>query len=176
MNEVQENKQNENHFDVAVIGGGQAGLSIGFYLRRTGFSYVILDAQEKSGGAWLRAWNSLHLFSPARWSSLPGWLFPGNPERYPSRDEVIDYLVQYENRYQLPVLRPVKVNTVSRNNKDFVLDTTAGDITARAIVSANGTWQNPFVPFYPGQDKFEGLQIHSAFYQSPEQFAGQNVL
>lgn len=164
-------------YDVIVIGGGQAGLSVGYYLqRRTNLNYVILDAQERAGGAWLHGWDSLRLFSPAQWSSLPGWLFPGAPARYPTRDETIDYLTQYEQRYKLPVKRPVKVSAVHRENENLIVQSSAGDWSARTVVSATGTWQKPFIPTYPGQNEFEGVQLHSAFYRSPEQLAGKTVL
>lgn len=166
----------ENEYDVAVIGGGQAALGVGFFMRRTDLSYVILDAQERAGGAWLGAWDSLRLFSPAQWSSLPGWLFPGRPGRYPTRDEVIDYLARYEERYKLPVVRPVKVSAVKKAERRLVLETSEGETAARAVVSATGSWQNPFIPDYPGRDIFEGVEIHSAHYRSPERFAGQTVL
>ena len=84
--------------DVAVIGGGQAALALGFYLRRTGLSYLILDDQDAPGGAWRRAWDSLRLFSPAQWSSLPGFQLPRGTNEYPSRDEVVSYLAEYERR------------------------------------------------------------------------------
>lgn len=163
-------------FDVIVIGGGQAGLSVGYYLRRTGLSYVIFDGQPQPGGAWLHGWDSLQLFSPAQWSSLPGWLFPGQPDRYPTRDEVISYLTQYEERYQLPVLRPIEVEAVRRVGEKFVVETSKGDYTARAVVSAAGSWQNPYIPIYPGQNEFEGVQIHSANYRSPAPFSGKTVM
>ena len=175
-------EQRENNYDVVVIGGGQAGLSMGFYLRRTGLSYVILDAQEKAGGAWLRGWDSLRLFSPAQWSSLPGWLFPGKPDRYPTRNEVVSYLEQYEERYLLPILRPVEVNAVrraeSKEEKEnrLIVETSIGNLFARTVVSATGSWQKPFIPVYPGQEDFAGIKLHSANYRNPEQFAGQTVL
>lgn len=175
-------EQRENYYDVVVIGGGQAGLSMGFYLRRTHLSYVILDAQERSGGAWLHGWDSLRLFSPAQWSSLPGWLFPGKLDRYPTRDEVIFYLEQYEERYQLPILRPVEVFAVRRvegkeePKKRLQIETSIGNLFARAVVSATGSWQKPFIPVYPGREDFAGVQLHSANYRNPEQFAGQTVL
>jgi putative flavoprotein involved in K+ transport len=162
--------------DVVVIGGGQAGLSVGYYLRRTSLSYVILDAQERLGGAWLKAWDSLRLFSPAQWSSLPGWMFPGSPMRYPTRDEVISYLEQYESRYNLPVERPVRVSAVRRECDGLLVETDRGLWSAQAVVSATGTWQKPYIPSYPGRDEFAGIQIHSAQYRSPEQFKGQRVL
>lgn len=85
--------------DVVVVGGGQAGLAVGYYLRRTGLSFVVLDAQREPGGAWLHAWKSLRLFSPPAFSSLPGWMMEGGPGCYPTRDEAIAYLRRYEARY-----------------------------------------------------------------------------
>lgn len=177
MNEPHESIETKKLYDVVVIGGGQAGLSIGYYLhRRTNLSYVILDAQENSGGAWLHGWDSLRLFSPAQWSSLSGWMFPGSPARYPNRDEVIDYLAQYEKRYDLPVLRPVKVSAVRREDEYLIIESSAGNFKAKAVVSATGTWSVPFIPDYPGIENFALRQIHSAEYRSPEEFAGQTVL
>ena len=162
--------------DVVVIGGGQAGLSVGYYLRRTGLRYVILDGQSEPGGAWLHGWDSLQLFSPAQWSSLPGWLFPGAHDRYPTRDEVISYLARYEERYQLPIIRPVQVRSVLRTGDGFEIESSSGNFKARAIVSATGSWQNPFIPEYPGRTEFEGVQIHSANYLEPAGFDGKTVL
>lgn len=161
---------------MAVVGGGQAGLAVGYYLRRAELSYLILDGQDRPGGAWLHAWESLKLFSPAQWSSLPGWMFPGAPSRYPTRDEVLSYLGEYEKRYGLSVERPVKASAVRREGAALNVETDQGDFTARAVVSATGTWQKPYVPDYPGREEFEGLQIHSARYRSPDQFRGKRVI
>jgi putative flavoprotein involved in K+ transport len=162
-------------FDVVVIGGGQSGLAMGYYLRRTPLRWTILDAQDEPGGAWPHTWRSLRLFSPARFSSLPGWMFPGGDE-YPTRDDAIAYLAEYERRYALPVLRPVRVAAVHRVDDGFAVATDAGEYTARAVVSATGTWAAPFIPVYPGRESFRGVQLHSADYDSPEAFAGQRVL
>jgi putative flavoprotein involved in K+ transport len=164
------------NFDVVVIGGGQAGLSVGYYLRRSGLRYVILDGQAGPGGAWVHGWDSLRLFSPAQWSSIPGWMFPGKPDRYPTRDEVISYLTQYEERYKFPILRPVKVSAVRMDGDAFLIETSQGVFTSRAVVSATGSWQNPFIPEYPGRDEFEGVQIHSARYRSPAEFDGKTAM
>lgn len=177
MQDHQESGETDtNIYDVVVIGGGQAGLSLGFYLRRSGLRYIILDAQKKAGGAWLRGWNSLRLFSPAQWSSLPGWLFPGNPARYPDRDEVISYLEQYEERYKLPIKRPIKVTGVKSQGENLMIETDGETFTARTVISATGSWEKPFVPDYPGREEFTGVQIHSANYRSPDRFAGKRVL
>ena len=93
-------------FDIVVIGAGQAGLAVGYYLRRTPYSWIILDAEPGSGAAWRHGWNSLRLFSPAQWSSLPGWPMPPGADGAPSRDEVLAYFAAYEARYALPIQRP----------------------------------------------------------------------
>lgn len=165
----------EQAFDVVVIGAGQAGLALGYYLRRTTLSYVILDAEQAPGAAWRHAWDSLRLFSPAQWSSLPGWLMPGSAG-YPGRDEVISYLAAYEQRYQLPVQRPVRVEAIRVEADGLQVETDHGNYHARAVVSATGSWHKPFVPQYPGRGQFEGRQIHSADYRSPHEFAEQHVL
>jgi putative flavoprotein involved in K+ transport len=168
--------QNTRAFDVLIIGGGQSGLATGYYLRRTGLSVAILDEQEKPGGAWLHGWDSLHLFSPAEHSSLPGWLMPPGTEEYPERDHVIRYLAEYEKRYSLPVYRPVFVEKVTIAGQGFNVHTSAGLWQAKALVSATGTWRNPYIPAYPGGENFRGTQIHSAQYRTPQAFAGKRVL
>jgi putative flavoprotein involved in K+ transport len=162
--------------DVVVIGGGQAGLAVGFYLRRTALSWTILDAQDRPGGAWPRAWDSLRLFSPARFSSLPGWLMPGGTDAYPARDAAVDYLAQYEARYGFPVERPVHVRSVRRGDGGFVLDTDRGEWRAAAVVSATGSWALPYLPEVLGREAFRGIQLHSADYHAPDDFAGKRVL
>ncbi len=166
--------------EVAVIGGGQAALAAGYYLRRTGLRFVLLDEQEGPGGAWRHTWPSLRLFSPARWSSLPGWLMPhetldGTAE-YPTRDEAIAYLAAYEQRYALPVQRPVHVRAVHREAHRFLLETSAGPVRACTVISATGTWANSVLPDLPGQDRFRGTLLHSAHYAGPEPFAGRRVI
>lgn len=162
--------------DVVVIGGGQAGLATGYFLRRSSLSFVILDGEPAPGGAWRHAWPSLRLFSPAQWSSLPGWPMPACDEGYPSREHVIDYLARYEARYALPVVRPVEVSAVRTDRNRLAVETSQGSWSARAVVSATGTWRSPHVPAYPGQETFQGRQLHSADYAGPESFTGQTVL
>lgn len=164
------------HRQVIVIGGGQAGLAMGYYLRRTDLSWAILDEQERPGGAWQRAWDGLSLFSPARFSSLPGWLMPGGTDDYPTRDETVRYLAGYEAHYELRIERPVHVRGVNREGGRFRIDTDGGAWTADAVVSATGTWANPILPPMPGRETFRGVQIHSAEYRSPDAFAGRRVL
>ncbi len=164
--------------DVIVIGGGQAGLAVGYHLRRTGLSWTILDAQPAPGGAWRHTWSSLRLFSPARFSSLPGRIMEGGPDHYPGRDEVLAYLAAYEAHYGFPVERPVQVQAVHRHPREdgFLLHTDAGHRQARVVVSATGSWAHPVTPSYPGQEAFRGVQLHSARYRDPAPFAGKRVL
>jgi cation diffusion facilitator CzcD-associated flavoprotein CzcO len=162
--------------DVVVIGGGQAALAVAYYLRRTAASHVLLDAGSAPGGAWQHTWASLRLFSPAQWSSLPGRLMAGGTSYYPTRDEALEYLADYEHRYEVPVIRPVRVESVRRDGNNFIVETNAGDWRARAIVSATGTWSAPNVPALAGHDLFRGRVIHSAAYRSRDDFRGQRVV
>lgn len=163
--------------DIVIIGGGQMALSLGYYLRRAGADFLILDAEEGPGGAWRHGWDSLRLFSPAGYSSLPGWLMPPPAhEGYPTRDDVLDYLTRYEQRYQFSIKRPVQVHSVEHANNYLEIATDSGRFASRFLVSATGTWSNPFVPEIPGHQAFKGTQVHSAHYDSPDDFAGQTVL
>lgn len=164
-----------NRTQVAVIGGGQAGLAAGFYLRRAGLDFVILDAQPDPGGAWRHGWESLRLFSPARYSALPGWPMPPYPgEGYPTAPHVVDYLAAYEKRYALPIVRGETVTRVVRDRGGLrvATDTTSWD--AAAVISATGTWWRPFLSLVPGE--FGGRQLHTVDYDGPAAFAGQRVV
>ncbi|SDR98209.1 putative flavoprotein involved in K+ transport [Brevibacterium sandarakinum] len=162
--------------DVVVVGGGQSGLAVGYYLRRAGLSFVILDKQHQPGGAWQHVWPSLRLFSPAQYSSLPGRLMPPTNGGNPDAGHVIDYLADYEKRYGLPVERPVEVMHVLPSRTGFKVLTDSSEWEASAVVNATGTWSQPFWPRVPGQETFHGIQIHSAAYRGPEQFDSQSVL
>lgn len=163
------------HRDVLVVGGGQAGLAAGFYLRRHGIDFAILDAQPTPGGAWQHVWESLRLFSPAQFSSLPGWAMPSTGGGYPDTVQVISYLAAYEQRYNLPVFRGVPVDAVHRADGGFRLVTGDGMWTARVVVSATGTWWRPFLPALARAGVFRGQQIHTVGYCRPQDFAGQRV-
>ncbi|WP_432044050.1 ArsO family NAD(P)H-dependent flavin-containing monooxygenase [Streptomyces cadmiisoli] len=162
---------------VVVIGGGQAGLAAGYHLRRLGLDFVILDAQATSGGAWQHTWDSLRLFSPAAYSSLPGRLMPvQSGETYPDAQHVVDYLADYEKRYELPLERPVRVTGVHRDDALLRVETDSGTWRARAVISATGTWWRPFLPAVPGRTVFHGRQLHTVVYTRPQDFAGRRVI
>ncbi|NRQ38098.1 NAD(P)/FAD-dependent oxidoreductase [Nonomuraea sp. NN258] len=163
--------------DALVIGGGQAGLAAGYYLRRAKADFVILDAQHRPGGAWQHTWDSLRLFSPAQYSSLPGRMMPVPPDGgYPSAAEVVAYLTDYEQRYELPILRPVVVQAVRRGDGHLTVETDQGVWQAKAVISATGTWWRPYVPHYPGMRDFRGEQLHTAGYRGVEPFRGKRVV
>ncbi|MGA5452711.1 ArsO family NAD(P)H-dependent flavin-containing monooxygenase [Streptomyces umbrinus] len=165
------------HTQVVVIGGGQAGLAAGYHLRRLGLDFVILDAQAEPGGAWQHAWNSLRLFSPAAYSSLPGRPMPVQTgETYPDASHVVGYLTEFERRYELPLRRPVRVSGVHRDGRLLHVETDSGSWQARAVISATGTWWRPFLPAVPGRSDFRGRQLHTVEYRSPHDFAGQKVI
>ncbi|WP_083253597.1 ArsO family NAD(P)H-dependent flavin-containing monooxygenase [Pandoraea sp. ISTKB] len=164
------------YVDTLVIGGGQSALATAYFLRRWHVDYVVLDDQPTAGGAWQRAWTSLQLFSPAQWSSLPGWPMRGGEQHYPSRDEVVAYLREYEARYEVPVMRPVSVARVIAQEAGLRVSTDRGDWLARTVISATGSWRSPYVPSYPGQASFQGRQMHSADYDGAEALRGARVL
>lgn len=150
-------------------------MAVGYYLRRTGLSYVIIDGQHEGGGAWIHTWKSLRLFSPAQWSSLPGMIMSGGPEYYPTRDEVISYLREYESKYQLPVERAVQVRDVRKVGDEFETETSKGFYRSKAVVSATGTFTNPYIPPIPDHELFNGTTIHSSEYTSPDPFTDKRV-
>jgi putative flavoprotein involved in K+ transport len=170
--------------DVAVVGGGQSGLATGYHLRRLGLlpgrDVLLLDAAAVPGGAWARMWDDLHLFSPAAYSSLPGWLMPPDPhagrQGAPSRAHVVDYLTAYEQRYELAVERPAHVDRVVPSGDRLLVEGSGVPVAARVVVSATGTWDQPYWPAYPGAREFHGTQRHAAAYRSPGEYAGRRVV
>ncbi len=158
-----------------MIGGGQAGLAAGYYLRRAGLDFVVLDNRTYAGGSWQNYWPSLHLFSPAEYSRLPGWPMPQWPDGFPPASHVVDYLLAYEKKYELPVRRPVDVTSVHRTADGYRVDTDSESYCATTVINATGTWSRPFWPSYPGIRVFTGRQLHAADYRVPDSFAGQRV-
>ena len=173
---------------VVIVGGGQAGLATGFYLRRAGLTpgqdFVVLDAGEAPGGAWRHMWPGLRLFSPATYSSLPGWMMPAWDDTrhgYPPRSHVVEYLTTYEERYDLAVRHGVQVASVAHVDhgaatSGFLVHSTAGTFHAAVVVSATGTWSRPFWPVYPGAGMFAGRQLHAADYRTAADFSGRRVV
>src|SRR5215208_1715599 len=132
--------------EVAVVGGGQAGLAMGFYLRRQGGRFVIFERGDSIAPAWRERWDSLKLFTSRGYSSLPGLPFQGDPDDYPSRDEVIGYLDRYAETFELPIELNSEVRRLSHDGGRFVLDVEGRTVTADQVVVATGPFQTPFVP------------------------------
>jgi putative flavoprotein involved in K+ transport len=163
--------------DAIVIGAGQAGLAAGYHLQRAGKRFTILESGPQAGGSWPYYYESLRLFSPARFSSLPGLPFPGDPERYPARDEVIDYLRAYTAYFRLPIETQAHVSTIERTEDSFTVLTEDGrTFQARTLIAATGSFQRPFLPQLPGQEQYQGTIMHSMDYRTPASFANQRVI
>jgi cation diffusion facilitator CzcD-associated flavoprotein CzcO len=167
--------------EVVVIGAGQAGLSTAWALARQGFAagtgFVVLDADAHPGGAWQHRWPSLTVGTTHRVNDLPGLPFEPRTESQRAREVVPAYFAEYEQAFDLPVHRPVRVRSVSRTDDErFLVRTDSGDWIADAIVNATGTWTRPFVPRYPGQETFAGCQLHTVDYRSADEFAGRHVV
>jgi len=162
-------------YDVIVVGGGQSGLALGYYLRRTQLNFLILDDGPTPGGSWPNYWRSLRLFSPAQWSSLPGMIMPGGVDYYPTRQEAVEYLKNYELKYKLPIERPVGVLQVVKNGDSFRIETNTSTYSAKAVVAATGTFAHPIIPPIAGLARFKGTVLHSAQYKGPEKFSGLRV-
>lgn len=164
------------HHDVVVVGGGQAGLAIGYYLARQGREFVILEAAEEPAAAWRERWDSLRLFTPGRYSGLPGLPFPGDPDGYPGRDDVVDYLTGYAYRFDLPVEFGSRVNTISRSERGYRIGLGDRSHTAAQVVIATGPFQIPVVPPFADELSPAVLQLHSTQYRAPEDIPDGPVL
>ncbi len=166
----------DEFYDLIIIGGGQSALACGYFLRRAKVKYIILDDQQQSGGAWQHGWDSLTLFSPAEQSSLPGWMMPKSGEGFPSIKQVLNYLRAYQDRYQISIKHDTKVTGVKKQDGIFTVRSEKGSYQGRAIISATGTFQNPFIPDIPGKNLFKGQQLHSSQYRSALPFKDKSVL
>lgn len=168
---------NTQSFDVVVIGAGQAGLASGWHLKQQGLNFLILDEQSQPGGNWRNYYDSLELFSPAAYSSLPGLSFPGAPDHYPARDEVVHYLAQYADRCQLPIRQGVQVTRIDQDNAGFQVTAANGErFSARAVIVASGAFSRPYTPNIPGLESFSGTRLHSADYRNADAFSGQRIV
>ena len=163
-------------YDTIIIGGGQAGLATAYFLRRIDVDYLMLDDKKHPGGAWLQTWNSLKLFSPTSYSSLPGWQMPKSANEYPTKDEFIDYITAYEKRYDFPIQRDTTVLEVIKEDAVFKVITDTETFYTKTVVSATGTAQNPFIPTYPNAADFSGTQIHSSEYKNTTSLTNKKVL
>ncbi|HEU5086573.1 MAG TPA: NAD(P)-binding domain-containing protein, partial [Roseiflexaceae bacterium] len=162
--------------ETVIVGGGQAGLSAGYFLQQHGRDFVILDAHARIGEAWRERWDSLRLFTPARYSSLAGMPFPAAPFAYPTKDSIADYLEAYAARFRLPVKSGVRVDKLSKQGERFVV--AAGDlrIEAENVVVATGGYPAPRIPAFAHDLDPAIRQLHSSEYRRPSQLQEGGVL
>src|SRR5215216_7137059 len=163
-------------FDTVIIGGGQAGLATGYHLAKRGLPFVILDTNERIGDAWRKRWDSLRLFTPARYDGLQGWRFPAPALSFPTKDEMADYLEAYAARFELPIRAGVEVDGLFREGDRFII--TSGDrrFEARHVVVATGAHQIPKLPAFADELRSSIMQLHSSQYRHPSQLQEGAVL
>jgi putative flavoprotein involved in K+ transport len=163
--------------DTVVIGAGQAGLSAGYHLAKRGLPFVILDADARIGDHWRDRWDSLKLYSPAKFDSLPGMPFPAESYHWPTGHEMADYLEAYAARFQLPVRNGVRVERVDPTDGGFIVTTSdGGRIGARQVVVATGPFRAPHVPEVASLLDPSITQLHSHEYRNPRQIPDGPVL
>jgi putative flavoprotein involved in K+ transport len=162
--------------DVIVIGAGQTGLSVGYHLKRRGVRFVILDANERVGDVWRKRWDSLKLFTPARFDGLVGMPFPAPRNAFPTKDEMADYLEAYAKRFALPVEGGVRIKRLSREGDRYVVIADDRRYTAKQVVVAMATYQKPRVPEFARELDRGIVQLHSCEYRNPSQFKEGPVL
>jgi putative flavoprotein involved in K+ transport len=165
------------HHETVVIGGGQAGLAVGYFLAKLGRPYVILDANRRVGDSWRERWESMRLFTPARRDGLPGMRFPARRHSFPSRDEMAAYLEAYVERFELQVRGGVRVDALGRGtNGRFLLAAGERRYEADNVVIATGPFQAPHVPDFAGQLDPRITQMHSSVYRNPRELPDGDVL
>ncbi|SFI81289.1 MULTISPECIES: NAD(P)/FAD-dependent oxidoreductase [unclassified Bacillus (in: firmicutes)] len=162
--------------DVVVIGAGQAGLSMGYYLKQGGYDFVILDGEKRIGDSWRNRYDSLVLFTPKSYSSLPGMKLEGDENAFPTKDEIADYLETYANRFLLPVQMEITVHKVQKVKSTFEVSTDKGVFHSKHVIIASGAFQKPFIPSISQSLSQEVFQIHSSQYQSLETIPDGPVL
>jgi putative flavoprotein involved in K+ transport len=165
-----------HRYDTIVIGAGQAGLATGYYLKQQGQDFLILEANERIGDSWRARWDSLRLFTPARYDSLPGMPFPAAPDYFPPKNEMADYLESYAAHFDLPVQSGVWVERLTRTGERFLVTAGAQQFEADNVVVAMSTYQVPWIPSFAEDLNPDMVQIHSADYQNPDQLQEGGVL
>jgi putative flavoprotein involved in K+ transport len=162
--------------DVLVIGGGQAGLSVGYHLQRRGLRFLIVDGSERVGDVWRKRWDSLRLFTPAWLDSLDGLPFPAHAHHFPTKDEMGDYLEAYAKHFKLPIELGVRVERLERSDSAYRVLTNRGEYRANQVVVAMSSYQRRRVPAWASELSREIVQIHSSDYHNPKELRDGPVL
>lgn len=168
---------NASSLDVLVIGAGQAGLATGYHLARTGLRYALLDSHARVGDSWRRRFDSLMLFTPRSYSALPGWAVPGEPDGYPSKDEIADYLEAYAAHFAIPIRSGVAVRSLETSGANFRVTTRDGaPIESRAVVIATGAFHTPNIPALSAAFSADVRQLPASAYRRPADLPAGTVL
>ena len=162
--------------ETVIIGAGQAGLATGYHLARRGRPFVILDRSRRVGDVWRNRFDSLRLYSPARYDGLPGWPFPSSRWSFPTGREFGDYLERYADRFDLPVRTGAVVDLLAREDGHFLVSASGRRMEADNVVIASGTFQDPIVPDFAGELDPKIIQLHSSDYRNPSQLQDGPVL
>ncbi|HSU42052.1 MAG TPA: NAD(P)/FAD-dependent oxidoreductase [Polyangiaceae bacterium] len=168
--------QTRASFDVIVIGAGQAGLSVAYHLARTGLRFLVLDDHARVGDVWRERWDSLRLFTPARFDGLDGMPFPAPPSYFPTKDEMADYLEAYAAQFELPVLCGVRVERLSRSERGFRIEAGERVFEAARVVVGMSSFQKGAVPSWAKELAPDIVALHSANYRTPSQLEPGGVL
>ncbi|NMI05053.1 NAD(P)/FAD-dependent oxidoreductase [Paenibacillus sp. SZ31] len=164
-------------YDCIVIGGGQSGLAAAYYLQEAKRNFIILEKSEEHLGSWANYYDSLTLFSPAPYSSLPGLPFPGGANVYPRRDEVVQYLKSYAATYNFPIHTGQEVIKVDKESNIYTVHTSSGEqFRTRSIISASGAFVNPHIPNIPGMHEFKGEILHAKDYRNEKEFKNKRII
>lgn len=163
-------------FDTIVIGGGQAGLSVGYHLQRAGLPFLILDSSARTGDQWRTRWDSLRLFTSAAFSGLDGMPFPGRGDHFPTKDEFADYLERYAATFALPIEHDRRVDRLSRRGDSYLVEAGARRFEAKQVVVAMANYQRPSIPAFAGDLDPRITQLHSSEYRNPGQLPDGTVL
>ena len=155
--------------DYIIIGAGQAGLAIAYYLNKQNANYLIVDANSETGAPWLKRWDSLKLFTPSEFNHLPGMKFPHKKGHYANKYEVADYLKKYVDKFDIPIEFNQKIISLKKESKVFILKSDTKEFTAKNVIIATGPFHKPFTPKCHTKISKDIIQIHSEHYKSPNQ-------
>ncbi|MEI4621637.1 NAD(P)-binding domain-containing protein [Bacillus pfraonensis] len=162
--------------DVIIVGAGQAGLAMGYYLQKGNYNFVLLDGEERTGDSWRKRYDSLQLFTPRAYSALPGMKLAGKQDGFPTKDEIANYLEAYTKQFSIPVRLNMNVSKIRKQGKGFEVYTPKEILQSKRVIIASGAFQRPFIPSVSQNLSNDIFQIHSSQYQSPKQIPEGSVL